>query len=341
MKTILSGPLFYLLIICVINSNADISEILDYLYSNKGHLSKIAQPIDKKIGPKIIRSFGNDQKIITRYVKKEKTAWEMNKDTVLDAFLGLCVVNMSNDSFGNKLIRDTTLIKGIVLSLNCGNNHFENEAFLLLSQYAPYPYLQKSNVDIITRVTQSSIKEKDKKKLISYCSPPKDIRKKLLSDNTLSLAFRARLGDEESEKKLIDSLSKTKETYTLMEEAINELMDCGSKKCLAMAMSWFNKPVYRLGKENCITGSLRESIIYGLQRYYPLEPLLNKKFMYFQKKSRVIRIDKPNYEPDPEVKKYLEDVVVWGKKELGISPDGQIGEPILFKGPCDGSFIGK
>jgi hypothetical protein len=306
-------------------------DVVDHLFNNRKYLSDLAQPVNINVGPKIMHIYGESSKTIQQYSNLTKSIWKTDRNKILDAFLGLCNKFIKFDTLS--LLNDTILIQGTVKILDCGIQRHEYEAYRLLVNYVPYKYLGKYSNEIITRVDSATIRLSDKQYLTALCYPPKNVQEKLLADSTISLPLRARLSDQNAENLLLNKFEKFG-NFEDMNRAARDLFLCGSVNCLRNLFLSFNTPVYEMGKK-CISGSIRVTIIEGLKRYYPDEPLFGRKFYQLYKKSCNVYIDQPYYTPDPEVKAYLQDVIAWGKKEFGVTPRGEIGEPILFKGPCD------
>lgn len=282
---------FFLLILYKNRLFAERSDALGYLYNKRMHLEELSKPVDLNIGSKIIRFFPENKQIIAKFIKEKEENWIKNKDTILNAFFSLCGSGIKKDTLVS-FPHDTILIHGVVKSLNCGIERFERFAFSLLEKRVPYQYLNRYSDEIIVRGDSSTIKPDDKKTLIALCNPPKSTREKMLSDSTLNLPLRARLGDKSAEDSII-FLFKDAKYYESASNATEYLFLCGSKKCLSQAFIGFNKPIYMFGKKGCINGSLRVSIIEGLQRYYPYEPLFNDRYKKLKKESFITK----TYEP--------------------------------------------
>ena len=331
-------PIF--LIVYTINLYANISETVNYLFANREHLADLAKPVFLNAGNKTMRRQSEGMRIILQYSDKEKSSWEADMDTIVHAFLDLCISNKNLDTTGRELITDTVLIRGIVKALDCGKIKYESQCYRIFIAYIPYRYMKQYSSEIIEKVCSSLLDKNEINTLAALSGPPDSIKEKLLADSMVSMPLRARLGDKNAEDKLIKLFKDAKE-FTVADIAAKNLFICGSKRCLSELVRSFNRPVYEIGRRGCVSNSLRVSIISGLKRYYPDEDLFTTAYHKFSEKSHGIILGRPYYVPDPEVKKYLEDFVAWGKKEFGVIPEGEIGEPILFAGPCDSLYINK
>lgn len=332
----------FILVNLLIGTNnlfAEENDAIDYLYENRLYIATLLKPITFKAGPKNIEMMTFPKKILIKYIEEDKTNWEKNREDILDAFSNLCIGTSLKDT-SVSFSHDTVLIHGMVKVLDCGEQKFERRALRALTRYSPYKYLKLYSKEIIKRVRASSNTSKDKKELIILSDPPENIRMEMIKDSTINLPFKARLGDNMAEDSLIQILKEAK-NFLDASKAINNLFICGTKKSLSSIFNEFNSPIYSKNRMGCINNSLRKVIIEGLQRYYPDEKLLNDRYNSLYRETSVVKICEQYYCFDKEIKKYLEGVVIWGKKEFGTTPRGEIGEPILFKGPCDSVKVSK
>jgi hypothetical protein len=325
--------IFSLIVIFLQNLYGQKTDLVDYLFEKRSYFENVLKPVKIPFGSKTMVVFGPEKRLFKSYLKADKKQWVADQDTILKAFLRICYSNNYNDTFLN-MSRDTVLIHAIVKALDCGNKVFEQRAYYLLESIVPYTSLDFYGMEIINRLSDSNLKIENKNKLIAQCNPSDEVKKSLLNDSLLSLPLRARLGDKKAEDSLI-ILFKEANGFEAADKAVQELFLCGSKNCMSTIIKEFNKPIYQFGKYGCIVGGLRVSIINGFQRYFPNDTLINFEYQWVSKKSSKRRSDEPYYTADSSVAKFLNEFVTWGKEKYGTVPYGKIGEPILFKGPCE------
>jgi len=172
--------------------------------------------------------------------------------------------------------------------------------------------------------------ETEKDQLLSLCTPDSETVIRLLKDGHLGLAYQARLGNENAEKEIIAKYDTTTD-FLIAEKSVEELGICGSLKCIDLLIKSFNRPLYFFKDPRKQCKTLRVSIVRALQRYYPSEELLNKKYLYMAGFTPHNFYDLSD---TTKTKPYIDSLISWFDKTYHVKPDDPIGKYIFLNEWC-------
>ncbi|MDR0307050.1 MAG: hypothetical protein LBI42_09480 [Chitinispirillales bacterium] len=359
---------------------------IEILFNNKEQLAKRAVVCIVDITETTKRDFtprGNH--LIREMSGKNLEEWKKREFEVFDAFLDLyrqstymvhyCQEEwMSSFTYDMQFFRlgDTFLIALLVETLGELPSALSmDERIEDIFKSLPYPYLKPYRTKIINK-----LKQVDNISRFSYLAaiidPPADIKNKLLALplKNLSFGLRARLGDKEIERILIERVEKAVKISTVKREklgdgnylkkfsdsmfvanvnnrrypiykipfnkVIDELFLCGTNECLKTAVTLFAEYQPELGPEGCYS-------VGGLGHRKTLRRLIIDGFRIYHPEQPLLHAeyDKVSYHyaqhasagSEEVIAKYLEKVVNWGNKEYGTN--ARLKDKILFSGQCD------
>jgi hypothetical protein len=213
---------------------------------------------------------------------------------------------------GTRIIVDSTLI--FLLADMLSDSNVLEWVYQTLEQKTSFNSLSRYKKELLPKIKTSGLEAGKVNELISLCNRSES--KSLISDTVLL-------------NSLIASFAKST-SFRESTILISQLGTCGGDTALKSLISNFNKPVFdtrKLHKTSppCTSNTLRITIIEGLQRYYPFEPILNDS-LYILLNDRAL-LNNRAY-----VRDYFGNVINWAKKEFGVTPSGSDLPPVINQG---------
>jgi hypothetical protein len=368
---------------------------IEILFNNREELKKRAVVCTVNITETAKRDFtprGNH--LIREMSGKNLEEWKKREFEVFDAFLDLyrqstymshyCQEEwMSAFTYDMQFFRlgDTFLIALLVETLGELPSPLSMDGRIEdIFKPLPYPYLKPYRNNIIN--TLNRIDDISRfSYLAAVVDPPTDIKKKLLALplKKFGIGLRARLGDKESEKILIErtefelkmSIAK-RETlgdkdsqdsrnfidsvyranvkqhpiYRIVwfDKIIDELFLCGTNECLKMAVTLFAEYQFGITQNGCYYIDVGNP-----QPRESLRELIINGFRMYHPKLPLLHSEYRNVQhhfaqrasagSEKITTEYLEKFVNWGNKEYGTN--ARLKDKILFDGQCDMEIYSK
>jgi len=330
--------------------------------------------------------------LIKEMLPKDLEVWKIRKNEIFDAFLEICyqqsftsftaytscnmrgLWDVNNDSRYERL-GDTLLINLLIETLGELPRRTDEFAVKCLKTI-PYPYLIVHRARILEKLKRSGVSSRFHY-LAAVIDPPESMRKRLRNITEESnIGLRARLGDKESEKKLIERMEfdlklaagmreraeDRKNFYRFVDSmhtnnvhknhplyrrdintAISELFLCGTNECLKTAVTYFAEFKHWLEPNGCHfpTGfgykvTPRRLIIEGFRMHHPDLPLLHDDFD--DVRTHFARHSGTDM-TEKIITTYLEKFINWGNKKYGTN--AKLKDKILFSGQCDREIFYK
>ena len=244
---------------------------IETLFIHRECLKKRTMAYENQIGPYVL---------IRKMRHKDLNEWKKRENEIFGAFLNLCDVSTYRPNYH---LDDTLLVTLLIETLGKLSPEMNRRAGLRFKR-VPYPYLNAQRTKIINQLQRV-----DDISVFSYVAavinPPDTMKKQLLASNKLDISLRARLGDKDSENKLIERMDRAlkisigaktrfgdeegiksfidsinnaagahryRDTACFLDGVIDELLLCGTSECIKTVLNFFAKFQPRLNSSGYV-----------------------------------------------------------------------------------------
>ncbi|MDR0305338.1 MAG: hypothetical protein LBI42_00720 [Chitinispirillales bacterium] len=315
--------------------------------------------------------------LIREMRQKDLEEWRKRKNNIFDAFLEICYhssfsscglygMGEMNDDRRHNRLGDTLLITLLIETLGELPKRTD-ELVERCFRRIPYPYLNAHRLRIMDKLNQAKNMNRFGY-LAAFIDSPKAVKRKV-SSLDFSIGMKARLGDKESERILIErmefalklgsgvreraenqkdadeffynmhkyNVNKQHPIYNkAFDDVISELFLCGTNECLKTAVTFFAEFQPEL-KGGCYMPGIHGHIgpenprILIIKGFRMYHPELS--LLHAEYDSVIFYYAGRTKGFHEVITKYMEKIVTWGNKEYGANV--KLKDKILFNGQCD------
>ncbi|MDG5816230.1 hypothetical protein QA601_14140 [Chitinispirillales bacterium ANBcel5] len=201
---------------------------------------------------------------------------------------------------------------------------FSNNYARRLLRFTSYDIIRENAEVIFHHLKRSRVNDVPKSELLALTGATIPEIRDLLDNERLELPLhvKARVGDKEAEKALIEKYSQETEDFRKKRDLVYKLLFAGTDNTIRHVVSNFNEPIFSVTSSGCVSRSIRYEILIALRVYHPTEELIGEKL-------RAVQLSR-----DPEIlNPYLEKVERWLESTYDVTLQHE--RPgILLTGMC-------